>query len=325
MSDDGVSHDGADLVVGPDEAGRRVDVVVAALLGTSRSAAARRADAGDVTVDGAAVRRNRVLVAGERPAVAAARAEDVVAPPVPPVRHRDEHLSVLAKPPGLVVHPGTGHRGDTLVDALLAAGVPLADGDDPERPGIVHRLDRDTSGLLLVAHTEAARVGLTAQLARHEVDRRYLALLAGVPPEPRGIVDAPIARHPSRRAAFAVVEGGRAARTRYRVRGVGSVGTPDGPREVAAVVCGLETGRTHQVRVHLAAVGAPVAGDPVYGTDRAVAAALGLTRPALHAARLALRHPVTGADLVVEEPLPEDLVTAWSRAGLEPPVGAPAP
>ncbi|MGA1078703.1 MAG: RluA family pseudouridine synthase [Nitriliruptoraceae bacterium] len=320
-----MSDGGAVLVVGPDEAGRRVDVVVAVLLGTSRSAAARRADAGAVTVDGRPVRRNRVLTIGERLAVAAPVSDEVTAPPVPPVRHRDEHLSILAKPPGLVVHAGTGHRGDTLVDALVAAGVPLAAGDDPERPGIVHRLDRDTSGLLLVAHTEEARVGLSAQLARHEVDRRYLALLAGVPPEPRGIVDAPIARHPSRRAAFAVVEGGRPARTRYRVLGTGSVATPDGPREVAAVVCGLETGRTHQVRVHLDAIGAPVAGDPVYGADRAVAAALGLDRPALHAARLALRHPVTGVDLVVDEPLPADLGAAGARAGREPPGTAPAP
>lgn len=320
-----MSDGGAELTVGPDEAGRRVDVVVAALLGISRSAAARRADAGEVTVGGAPVRRNRVLAAGDELTVTPAVRDAVTAPPVPPIRYRDAHLSVLAKPPGLVVHPGTGHHGDTLVDALIAAGVPLAPGDDPERPGIVHRLDRDTSGLLLVAHTEEARAALAAQLARHEVDRRYLALLAGVPPEPRGIVDAPIARHPSRRAAFAVVEGGRSARTHYRVLATGSVATADGPRAVTAVVCGLETGRTHQVRVHLDAVGAPVAGDPVYGGDRAVASALGLTRPALHAARLALRHPVTGAALVVEEPLPADLVAAWSRAGLEPPSTAPAP
>lgn len=311
--------------VGPEEAGRRVDVVVAALLGTSRSAAARRADAGDVLVEGGPARRNRVLAVGERLEVVAPTVATVTAPPMPPVRYRDEHLSVLAKPPGLVVHAGTGHRGDTLVDALLAAGVPLAPGDDPDRPGIVHRLDRDTSGLLLVAHTEAAHRGLSAMLAEHAVDRRYLALLAGTPPEPRGIVDAPIGRHPARRAAFAVVEGGRPARTRYRVLGSGSVATPDGDRGVTAVVCGLETGRTHQVRVHLAAVGAPVAGDGTYGAERAVATALGLGRPALHAARLALRHPVTGADLVVEEPLPDDLVAAWQLAGLAVPTGAPAP
>lgn len=315
----------AALTAGAEEAGRRVDVVVAALLGCSRSAAARRADAGDVTVDGRAVRRNHVLLEGERLEVLPAAQATTTAPDVPPVRYRDEHLSILAKPAGLVVHPGTGHRGDTLVDGLIAAGIPLAPGDDPDRPGVVHRLDRDTSGLLLIAHTEAARSGLVALLARHEVDRRYLALLAGVPPEPRGVVDAPIARHPSRRAAFAVVEGGRPARTRFRVLDVAEISTAVGPRGVAAVVCGLETGRTHQVRVHLDAVGAAVAGDPLYGSDRAVAEALGLVRPALHAARLALRHPVTGEDLLVEEPLPEDLRAAWHRAGLEPPESAPAP
>ena len=320
MSTGGTVH-----VVGPAASGRRVDVVVAELLGVSRSAAARRIDAGDVRVDGAPARRNRVLAAGDRLEVLAGDVPEVAAPPVPPVRYRDPHLSVLAKPPGLVVHPGTGHRGDTLVDALVGAGWPLAPGEDPERPGIVHRLDRDTSGLLLVAHTEEARAGLSAMLARHEVDRRYLALLAAVPAEPRGVVDAPIARHPGRRAAFAVVEGGRPARTRYRVLDRGEVAVAGTPRPVAAVACGLETGRTHQVRVHLDAIGAPVAGDPVYGADRALAAALGLERPALHAARLALRHPVTGADLVVTEPLPADLVAAWTRAGLEVPDVAPAP
>jgi 23S rRNA pseudouridine1911/1915/1917 synthase len=311
-------------VVGPDRAGQRVDVAVAALLGLSRTAAARLADAGRVEVDGVAVRRNRALVPGERLTVLAPGPVPVVpAPPPPPFRHRDEHLSILAKPAGLVVHAGTGHRGDTLVDALRAAGVPLAPGSDEDRPGIVHRLDRDTSGLLLIAHSEVARAGLVDLLARHEVERRYLALLAAVPPEPFGLVDGPIGRHPVRRAAFAVVEGGRPARTRYRVLGTAEIATAAGTRRVAAVVCALETGRTHQIRVHLAAVGAPVAGDPVYGPDAAVAAALGLARPALHAARLALRHPVTGADLAVEEPLPEDLVAAWGRAGLAIPTVVP--
>jgi len=316
----------ASIVVGAEQAGLRVDVAVAGLLGVSRSAAARLADQGCVLVEGHAVRRNRVLGAGERLEVMpAAPPVAVAAPPVPPFRHRDEHLSILAKPAGLVVHAGTGHRGDTLVDALRAADVPLAPGDDPDRPGIVHRLDRDTSGLMLIAHTEVARAGLVDLLARHAVDRRYLALLAGVPPEPRGIVDGPIGRHPVRRAAFAVVEGGRPARTRYRVLGAADVATPAGIRRVSSVVCALETGRTHQVRVHLAAVDAPVAGDPVYGPDAAVAGALGLARPALHAARLALQHPVTGEELEVEEPLPADLVAAWERAGIAVPTTVPEP
>jgi 23S rRNA pseudouridine1911/1915/1917 synthase len=307
--------------------GQRLDVVVADVLGISRSAAAQRIDEGGVTVGGRPARRSRTIVEGETVEVPPQVAVELgPAPELPPVRFRDEHLLVVAKPPGLVVHPGAGHQSDTLVDALRAAGVPLADGGDPTRPGIVHRLDRDTSGLLVVASTGAALTGLIAMLAERSITRRYLALLAGVPPEPRGVVDAPIGRHPNRRTRFAVVADGRPARTRYRVLGEGEVPAADGSvRSVTSVVCGLESGRTHQIRVHLDAVGAPVAGDPVYGTDRATAAALGLDRPALHAAHLAFAHPVTGEQVSLTEPLPDDLREAWSRAGLTPPVGDEEP
>jgi len=307
--------------------GQRLDVVVAEVLGVSRSAAAQRIDAGGVTVGGRPARRSRTLVEGEvveMPPVPVVEAGP--APALPPVRYRDEHLLIVAKPPGLVVHPGAGHQSDTLVDALLEAGVPLADGGDPTRPGIVHRLDRDTSGLLVVASTTAASTGLVAMLAERSITRRYLALLAGTPPEPRGVVDAPIGRHPNRRTRFAVVADGRPARTRYRVLGEGEVMAADGSsRSVTSVVCGLETGRTHQIRVHLDAVGAPVAGDPVYGTDRTTALALGLERPALHAAHLAFDHPVTGERIELTEPLTADLALAWSRAGLVAPVGTEEP
>jgi 23S rRNA pseudouridine1911/1915/1917 synthase len=307
--------------------GQRLDVVVAEVLGVSRSAAAQRIDAGGVTVGGRPARRSRTLVEGEvveMPPVPVVEAGP--APALPPVRYRDEHLLIVAKPPGLVVHPGAGHQSDTLVDALLEAGVPLADGGDPTRPGIVHRLDRDTSGLLVVASTTAAFTGLVAMLAERSITRRYLALLAGTPPEPRGVVDAPIGRHPNRRTRFAVVADGRPARTRYRVLGEGEVMAADGSsRSVTSVVCGLETGRTHQIRVHLDAVGAPVAGDPVYGTDRTTALALGLERPALHAAHLAFDHPVTGERIELTEPLTADLALAWSRAGLVAPVGTEEP
>ena len=159
-------------------------------------------------------------------------------------------------------------------------------------------------------------------LADRSVVRRYLALVVGVPGEPRGVVDAPIGRHPTHRMRFAVVDGGRPARTRYRVIGEGQVQTSDGSgRAVAAVVCALETGRTHQIRVHLDAIGSPVAGDPVYGPDGAVAAALGVERPVLHAAHLSFVHPVTGAVVTVAEPLPDDLVEAWRRAGIALPDG----
>jgi 23S rRNA pseudouridine1911/1915/1917 synthase len=317
----------ARIVVGEEEDGLRLDVVLAAALDVSRSVAAQRIDAGGVTVGGRPARRSRTVVAGDVIEAAAVIAETPgPAPDLPPVRYQDEHLLVLAKPAGLVVHAGAGHAGDTLVDALRAADVPLADGDDPARPGIVHRLDRDTSGLLVVASTPAAMAGLTTMLAAREVVRRYLALVVGVPTEQRGVVDAPIGRHPVQRTRFAVVDGGRSARTRYRVLGDGAVATADGvTRAVAALVCGLETGRTHQIRVHLDAIGTPVAGDPVYGADGAIAAALALARPALHAAHLAFPHPVTGDTIAVTEPMPPDLTAAWERVGLPLPDGTETP
>lgn len=306
------------LVVGAGDDGVRLDVMLAAALGVSRSAAAQRIDDGRVLVGGRPARRSRTVVAGEAVEVLAPpAAAPVTVPDLPPVRYRDEHLLVLAKPPGLVVHAGAGHAGDTLVDALLAAGIPLAEGGDPTRPGIVHRLDRDTSGLLVVASSAPAYEGLVRMLGERRIERRYLALLAGSPAERRGVVDAPIGRHPVQRTRFAVVEDGRPARTRFRVLADATVDLPGGGRRtVASVVCALETGRTHQIRVHLDAVEAPVAGDPVYGSDGALAAALGLSRPALHAAHLAFTHPVSGAPVTVTEPLPADLVEAWRRAGL---------
>ena len=319
------------VVVGEDQHGVRLDVLVADVLGVSRSAAAQRIDDGGATVGGRPARRSRTVVAGETVELVAVEARPAgPPPPMPPIRHQDEHLVIVAKPPGLVVHPGAGHEDDTLVDALRAAGIPLAEGGDPTRPGIVHRLDRDTSGLLVVACSDAALAGLVAMLAERTVVRRYLSLLVGVPAEPRGVVDAPIGRHPSQRRRFAVVDGGRPARTRYRVIGEGVVRTSDGvtdgaERAVAAVVCGLETGRTHQIRVHMDAVGTPVAGDPVYGADGAVAAALGVDRPVLHATHLAFAHPVTGEPISVTEPLPADLVAAWERAGIALPDGTEEP
>jgi len=316
------------FVVGEDEAGARLDAFLSGVLGVSRSAAARRVDAGEVLVGGRSARRSRTLALGEAVEVAAPPLADVViAPDLPPVRYRDEHLLVIAKPAGLVVHAGHGHRGDTLVDALLAAGIELAPGGDADRPGIVHRLDRDTSGLMIVASRPAALDGLVGMLAERSVTRRYVALLVGEPPAARGVVDAPIGRHPVRRTRFAVVDDGREARTRYRVLGSGSVEPlgAGGDRKVSSVVCGLESGRTHQIRVHLEAVGAPVAGDPVYGADGAVATALGLERPALHAAHLAFAHPVTGEKLSFTEPLPEDLAQAWHRAGIVVPTGQEEP
>ena len=174
-----------------------------------------------------------------------------------------------------------------------------------------------------MALSAEAMAVLPGMLSRREVTRRYLALLSDVPGEARGVVDAPLARHPTRRTRFAVVEGGRPARTRYRVLATSAVaiGEAGEAQQVASVVCAIETGRTHQIRVHLDAIGAPVAGDPVYGVDRRLATAIGLQRPALHAARLELPHPVTGEQLVLVEPLPDDLVAVHLAAGLPVPTG----
>jgi 23S rRNA pseudouridine1911/1915/1917 synthase len=303
------------------EEGQRLDVVLAVRLDTSRSQAAARIDAGAVTVAGAHAARSRLLHAGEEVAVAPpVEPVPTAAPPLPPVRYRDEHLLVIAKPPGLVVHPGAGHPDGTLVEALQAAEVPLASGSDPTRPGIVHRLDRDTSGLLVVACTDVALQGLTAALAAREVTRRYLALVAGEPANPRGRIEAPIGRDPSDRVRFAVVADGRPATTRYRTLATGQA--PDLPEHrgtVALLACQLETGRTHQLRVHLAGLGHPIIGDPTYGAPRDLDRMLQATRPVLHAGLLAFDHPITGERIQVVEPLPEDLVGVLATAGLTAP------
>jgi 23S rRNA pseudouridine1911/1915/1917 synthase len=212
------------------------------------------------------------------------------------VAYEDEHLLVVDKPAGLVVHPGRGHRQGTL--AQLLAGV-AAGGVDPERAGIVHRLDRDTSGLLLVARDELAYARLQRALARREIEREYLALVEGRPPARAGTVEAPIGRHPRARTRMAV--GGnaaRAARTHFTLeRALASV---------SLLRLRLETGRTHQVRVHMQAIGHPVCGDPVYGTP----GLYGLERQFLHSARLAFAHPITGKAIDVSSPLPADLRSA---------------
>ncbi len=247
------------------------------------------------------------------------------------VIHEDEHILVIDKPAGLVVHPAPGAERGTLVNALLHRyGAALAGVGDARRPGIVHRIDKDTSGLLVVARTAAAHAALSAAFKAHEVDREYLAIVWGAPDaaEPRlaglpGVaweaggtlrIEGAIARHPADRKRMAVGSGGRHAVTRVRV--LERFG-----RMAALVACRLETGRTHQIRVHLAHIGHPLVGDPVYGRRRSlpantppeVAAVLhGFPRQALHAARLGFHHPDSGADMVWEAPPPEDL-TRLSR------------
>jgi 23S rRNA pseudouridine1911/1915/1917 synthase len=291
-------------------AGERIDRAVALLTGWTRREVQELVAAGAVLVDGEPVPKSRKLEAGsviellDEPTVAGRPAADPSIPVV--VRHEDDDVVVVAKPAGLVVHPGAGHPDGTLVNGLLARYPELASVGDPARPGIVHRLDRDTSGLLVVARTQAAYDGLVAMLAAHDVERRYDALVWGVPAAARGVVDAPIGRSVRRPTRMAVREGGRGARTAYEVQAT----YPQAG--VARLECRLETGRTHQIRVHLQAIGHPVVGDPVYGGRRA---ALALDRPFLHAGGLAFTHPVTGAAVAVEEPLPPELVDVLDRLG----------
>ena len=219
------------------------------------------------------------------------------------IAHQDEHLIVIDKGPGLVVHPARGHREGTLSQLLgpLLAGTDA--GWDPERPGIVHRLDRDTSGLMVVARTDEVLRLLQAQLGRREIEREYLALVEGRPPARTGTIEAPIGRDPRIRTRMAIGgSGAREARTHFKLERALPSST------LLSLL--LETGRTHQIRVHLQAIGHPVCGDPEYGT----AGLLGLERQFLHASRLAFSHPLTGEPVEVRSPLPADLQAGLERA-----------
>jgi len=306
--------------------GERVDKAVALLTGLARSEVNQLVEAGAVRVGGHPVAsRSRKLVEGDSLEVDLPPAVDrsLVADPAVkvPIVFADAYVLVVDKPAGLVVHPGAGTPGGTMVHGLLARYPDLAGvGGDDTRPGIVHRLDAGTSGLLVVARTGTAHSALVAQLAARTVERRYLALVHGSVIAPAGLVDGPLGRHPRDPTRFAVVAGGKEARTRYEVLdrrpargaeesgGDGSGTALQGGRNSATTLlaCRLETGRTHQIRVHLAAIGHPVVGDVTYGGHLD----LGLTRPYLHAFRLAFDHPATGERVAFESPVPPDLAEA---------------
>jgi 23S rRNA pseudouridine1911/1915/1917 synthase len=298
--------DVARLRVPEDAAGERLDRFLARLpeIG-SRAVAERLLRDGGVLVDGAAPRAKSARLAGGEelefeapgPVTSTLEPEEMELT----VPYEDEHLLVVDKPAGLVVHPAPGHAQGTLVHGLLAYDV--EGGDEPERPGIVHRLDRDTSGLMVVARSPEAHRRLQALVQQRDVTREYLALVVGRPRSQRGTIEAPIGR--DRRDAMRHsldTDTPREAVTHFEVEELL-------PRH-ALLRVRLETGRTHQIRVHLAAVDLPVAGDPLYGR----AGDLGLERQFLHAARLAFPHPITGADVDVSSPLPPDLETALSAA-----------
>ncbi len=281
--------------VSDSDAGRRLDAVVAELPGVgSRTAAERLVTAGDVLVDGQSRPKSFRLEGGEELDVTLPEAQELVAESIAlDIVHEDEHLLVVDKPAGLVVHPSRGQQTGTLAHGLLALG---ASGGDPERPGIVHRLDRDTSGLLVVARSDEAHARLSTAIRERRVDREYLALVRGTPRSRTGRITAPIGRDRRDRTRHSLdTDTPREAVTWFEVREL------LGDRTLLDVR--LETGRTHQIRVHLEAVELPVSGDPVYG----VRGDLGLERQFLHAYRLAFEHPFTGAPIEVESALPADL------------------
>jgi 23S rRNA pseudouridine1911/1915/1917 synthase len=291
-----------ELRAGPEAAGARLDAYLAGPLG-SRSRAERLIEGGAVLVDGVPAPKRLRLAGGEAIRVeeeAGARAAEPAAERAAfGVAYEDEHLIVVDKPAGVVVHPARGHAHGTLAQALAGR----AGGGQEGRAGIVHRLDRDTSGLLVVAKGEAVHRALRALLARRAITREYLALVEGRPPARTGTIDAPIGRDRRRRTRMSTdTDEPRAAVTHFKLeRALPST---------TLLRVRLETGRTHQVRAHLEAIGHPVCGDPEYGT----AGLLGLERQFLHAARLAFAHPVTGEAIDVASPLPADLRRALERA-----------
>ena len=299
------------FVVPDQAAGLRLDRFLAgAGHGWSRSQVARWIGDGHVRRNGAPTKPAHLLQGGDVIEVSPPPAvpSELRAQEIPlDILYEDEHLIVVNKPPGLVIHPAAGNPDGTLVNALLAHCRDLSGVGGVERPGIVHRLDKDTSGVLVAAKSDAAHRALSLAFRWRTTDKRYLAVTYGVFPNDEGVVDAPIARHPEERKRMAVVPGGRPARTLYwaRERFAGST----------LVECRLVTGRTHQVRVHMAHVGHALVGDPAYAgrqwrtiaDPEAAAACRAFPRQALHAWRLTVAHPASGEAMTFEAPLPDDM------------------
>lgn len=293
----------------------RLDTVIAIRLGVPRAEVQRAIAAGTVRVNGVRRPKSHRLVGGETVEAYVEPAGDLPreGPPLE-LAFRDEHLAVVRKPAGLPTHPTENRRGGTVVNRLLGMGVPLAGRGGPLRPGIVHRLDAGTSGLLVVACDDQTHVALEAMFRRHDADRRYLALVRGVVGHDRFEVDAPLGRSGARIRVDAT--GGREAATEFEVR--------DRFERATLIEAAPRTGRTHQIRVHLFAVGHPVLGDGRYGGGGDDARALGLSRPFLHAWKIAFDHPRTGERLALQDPLPGDLTEALRRVrGRSDPPGSP--
>jgi len=294
--------------------GLRLDVAISRLFGFSRTAAAGLVDAGRVTLDGASPLRSAKVHGGSWLEVTLPQ-PDAPAPAQPEpvdglmVRYDDDDLVVVDKPVGVAAHPSPGWTGPTVVQGLAAMGYRIATSGAAERQGIVHRLDVGTTGVMVVAKSERAYSLLKRAFKERTVDKRYSALVQGHPDPSRGTIDAPIDRHPSADYKFAVVVGGRPSVTHYE--------TDEAFRAASLLDIQLETGRTHQIRVHMAAVRHPCVGDLTYGADPVLAKRLHLSRQWLHARELGFTHPSTGEQLRVVSPFPADLQTALDRIRAE--------
>jgi 23S rRNA pseudouridine1911/1915/1917 synthase len=286
-------------------AGERLDRIVALMLDVSRSVAAAVIDAGGAAVDGRPCATGKLRLAEGQEVAVDPEAVPAASLPGPDpavefgVVHVDDTVIVVDKPARLVVHPGAGNPDGTLVNGLLARFPDIAQVGEPHRPGIVHRLDGGSSGLLVVARTQHAADSLIEQFAAHRATRVYTALVWGHPEAQHGVIDAPIGRSHSDPLRMAIVADGRPSRTEYRV-----LQRFDVPVALALLECRLETGRTHQIRVHLGSINHPLVGDPVYGQRRP---RLQLERPFLHAAQLAFVHPATGEHVEFTSELAPDL------------------
>jgi 23S rRNA pseudouridine1911/1915/1917 synthase len=292
--------------------GERVDAALARLFGLSRTKAADLATAGAVTVDQRTVGKSDRVFAGawlevSLPDAPSTTSLAVVAEPVPgmAVIHDDDDLVVVDKPVGVAAHPSVGWTGPTVIGGLAAAGYRISTSGADERRGVVHRLDVGTSGLMVVAKSEHAYTVLKRAFKERTVDKTYHALVQGLPDPLNGTIDAPIGRHPNHDYKFAVLASGKASVTQYEVI--------EAFRSASLVEVHLETGRTHQIRVHFSALRHPCVGDLTYGADPALAKRLGLQRQWLHAVGLGFQHPTTGEQVTFTSPYPADLQTALDR------------
>jgi 23S rRNA pseudouridine1911/1915/1917 synthase len=287
--------------------GERLDAAIARMFGFSRAGAADLIAAGDVLLDGRPAAKSDRVTAGTELSVTMPPppgATNISAEPVPGMQilYEDDDIVVVDKPRGVAAHPSPGWTGPTVIGGLLSSGHRVATSGAAERQGIVHRLDANTTGVMVVAKSEPAYSALKQAFRERTVSKTYHALIQGHPDPLRGTVDAPIGRHPSGDGRFAVVTGGRPSVTHYD--------TLEAFRAASLLSVGLETGRTHQIRVHMAALRHPCCGDLLYGADPVLAARLGLTRQWLHAVRLSFGHPATGREVTFESPYPADLARA---------------